>query len=167
MSNLQQNFLAQHRAVLLIPDFKDQDYNLVKFNLPGISLQVAEQATPFSDIKWASDKLAFNELNTTFLVSEDLSNWLELLKWFFGLGFPETYDQFAQKKYGYKDIKVVVYSNANNPVLTVTYHDAFPLVLGDLEFDTQSQEYVAMNGTVSFAYTRYTVSFPTSATPPV
>ena len=61
--------------------------------MPGLDLGVATQATYLTDIPRAGEKLTFGDLTLTFLVDEDLSNYLEIQNWMRGLGFPESLDQ--------------------------------------------------------------------------
>ena len=65
-----------------------------RINIPSIGLGLASQATPFSDIPVLGDKLLFEQLTLNFIVSEDLSNYLEIYNWLISIGFPENDTQF-------------------------------------------------------------------------
>ena len=65
---------------------------------PCIRSGVAIQSTYLKDIDIPGDKIRFGDLNISFLIDEDLSNYLEIQRWIRGLGYPEKLDQFEKWK---------------------------------------------------------------------
>ena len=65
-------------------------------NIPDITLGIAEQPTYLRDIPIPGDKIQFGDLRITFLVDEDLTNFMEIQNWIRGLGYPETLKQFDE-----------------------------------------------------------------------
>ena len=59
-------------------------------NIPGLTLGVANQATPLKDIDTPGDKILFDDFTLRFLVDENLENYLEIYNWIRGLGYPES-----------------------------------------------------------------------------
>ena len=57
-------------------------------NIPGISLGEALRATPFVDFSVPGDKVSYDDLSISFLIDEDLSNFLEVFGWMKKLGSP-------------------------------------------------------------------------------
>ncbi len=58
--------------------------------IPGVSLGVANQATPLKDLPTPGDILEFNDFRLRFLVDENLENYLEIQKWMRALGYPDS-----------------------------------------------------------------------------
>ena len=65
-------------------------------NIPDITLGRAEHPTYLRDIPIPGDKIQFGDLRITFLVDEDLTNFMEIQNWIRGLGYPETLKQFDE-----------------------------------------------------------------------
>ena len=61
-----------------------------KANIPGISLGVAEQPTYLKNIDLPGDKLQYSDFTLSFIVDEDLENYMQIHKWMRGLGYPES-----------------------------------------------------------------------------
>ena len=64
--------------------------------LPGLTLGEATQPNPFRDIPTPGDKILFEELTIRFVVDEELENWLEMKEWIFGLGYPNSTDEYNE-----------------------------------------------------------------------
>ena len=130
-----------------------------RINIPSIGLGLASQATPFSDIPVLGDKLIFEQLTLNFIVSEDLSNYLEIYNWLISIGFPENDTQFNLNNSNVEptenlrsDMNIIINTNKSNPNYSITFRDAFPVSLGSIELDvaTASLEPIILD--VSFAY---------------
>ncbi len=130
-----------------------------RINIPSIGLGLASQATPFSDIPVLGDKLIFEQLTLNFIVSEDLSNYLEIYNWLISIGFPENDTQFNLNNSNVdpdenlrSDMNIIINTNKSNPNYSITFRDAFPVSLGSIELDvaTASLEPIILD--VSFAY---------------
>ena len=64
--------------------------------LPGLTLGEATHPNPFRDIPTPGDKILFEELTIRFVVDEELENWLEMKEWIFGLGYPNSTDEYNE-----------------------------------------------------------------------
>ena len=144
-------------------------------NVPGLDLGVAIQPNYLTDIPRAGEKLTFGDLTLTFLVDEDLSNYLEIQNWMRGLGFPESLDQIYdwQRKRDpqnypgntkddqllnlYSDGTLAIYNSADNPNFKVEFRDLFPTSLSPLQFDSQQSDVQYLTATVNFKYTVYNI----------
>src|SRR6056300_829819 len=75
-------------SLLKIPNV---EYFVTSANIPGISFSGdASMNTRFKSISFMGDTLDFADLEVTFLVNEDLSNYREIHNWMIGIGFPEN-----------------------------------------------------------------------------
>ena len=63
-------------------------------SVPGITLGEFEQQTPLINIPIPGDKLEFESLSATFLIDEDLANYIEIMTWMKGLGTPESLTEY-------------------------------------------------------------------------
>ena len=101
-TNLNQlNVVSFETNFLRIPGI---NYFCQRVNVPGISLANTIQSTPFANIPIEGDMLEFEDLTISFIVDEDMQNYLELYNWLHSLGFPDRYAQYDNQTG--KDIKL-------------------------------------------------------------
>jgi hypothetical protein len=147
-----------------IPDVTYYSYSV---NLPGVTLGEAIQPTPFHDHKVPGDKLTFDPLVVNFIVQENLANWLQIFDWMVGLGHPESLDQtrawarknpnISVKQNRKSDAQLIILSNKSNPILKVTFQDAFPISLSPLTYDASITDSTPISTDATFSYTYYTI----------
>lgn len=157
--NDQQNFLAQNRATLVITAIPNTRFYIQDFNLPDISLGTgAVMDTPLSQMKFAGDHLRYDDLTITFLVQENLEDWLLLHNWIRGLGKPENFDEYKNKPIDVSDATLTIYNNHQNPTVVVKFIDLVPNFLGGISFSTENTETVPMKARAGFSVQRYNVA---------
>ena len=72
------------------------EYFCTAVNVPKtLAISEVQQPTPFVDIPLPYTTLNYSALNMTFLVDENLENFQEIHGWMRGLGFPESYTEYA------------------------------------------------------------------------
>jgi hypothetical protein len=140
-------------------------------NIPGIDLGSAIQPTYLKDLDTPGDKLSFNDLTITFLVDEDLENYMEIQHWMRGLGYPESLQEIynLQKEDTfvnttdsklmniYSDGMMNIYTSSQNVNFMVKYRDLFPVSLSDLQFDATNQDIQYFTAEATFKYTIYDI----------
>ena len=144
-------------------------------NIPDITLGIAEQPTYLRDIPIPGDKIQFGDLRITFLVDEDLTNFMEIQNWIRGLGYPETLKQFDELEekgqlnaaFGkfaqsgddiYSDGTLQILSSNLVPQFNVTFNDLFPYSLSTLAFDARDTDIEYFTADVAFKYTMYKIT---------
>ena len=158
------------------------EFFTVSANLPGISAGTVTHATPFKDIPTMGEKLEYENLSISFIVDEYLENYISLHNWMVGIGFPENREQFrtfrdvtsntpASGKTPptdlvgkaipdiamYSDAFLQILSNKNNPILEVSFENAFPISLSALDFTQTATDVEYMTATAEFAYQIYEI----------
>lgn len=167
------DFLASNRFKLSIDGLPNVSYTCQHAILPSITTDPAIRETPFVKIPLPGDKIVFDNFQVQFLVSDEMENYLELFNWMQCLGFPDNYKQYRSlvnlpinaraldsKNLEVSDATLVVFSAANNPKLTVQFHDLFPISLSGLEFNITSIDAEPLTATVTFAYTTFEFNIP-------
>jgi len=141
-------------------------------NIPDLSLGIANQPTYLKDIDVPGDKIVFGDLNLSFIVDEDLENYMELQKWIRGLGYPEYLDQYkelyessivgeryAQRSNGvFSDGTLEILTSSMVPNFLVFFKDLFPYNLSTLSFDATQTDIQYFTATASFKYTMYNIN---------
>jgi hypothetical protein len=129
-------------------------------NLPGLSVGVATQATPFKDISRQGDKALFNELRISFIVDEELRNWLEIYDWLVGYSFPKKFEQYKKivsKGYLTSDAVLMILSSHKNIQYKVTFTDCFPTDLSDIDMTVATTDTDIVLADTTFVYTNYNI----------
>ena len=122
----------------------------------------------FIKIPVPGDKLVFSPLELRFSVDEDLKNFKEIYDWLEGLGYPDNFQQRANLQSAlqqnnantgtvYSDGSLIVTTAQYQPNISINFIDLYPVSLGGLEFNTQGTDVEYLQGSVSFAYRKYSI----------
>lgn len=162
------NFLSPLGFKLALTRAPNLVFNIQTASIPGLQLNEVSTPSPFLRIP-NSDGLTFNPLSVSFRVSEDMDDYLEIHNWMIGLGAPESFAQYKalkDKEPGnpqgiYSDITLLIMNSSMRPNIKVTFEDAFPISLGDLEFNTTDTDVNYLQCTVDFRYLKYKIELVT------
>ena len=170
MTTINKSILNKNNFRLLIDKIPTVEYYVKTVNIPGLQFsEVAQPAGIGLDAFFPGDKVAFDTLDVTFLVDEDLENYLEIQHWLRGLGFPdslkEIYDWQSSNpntprgELNYTcDGTLNVLSSSNTPNFKVKFLDMFPVSLSDLDFDATDSDIDYLTANVTFKYTIYNIT---------
>lgn len=170
------NYLRPNGFRFVIQDLPHVAYTCQSANLPSVQLGFAVQPTPFVDRPVIGDKLNYAEFNIRFLISEDMSNYLELFEWLVALGFPNNYNQYTSfvgerlnrfpffrradgttEALAYSDGVLTILDSNNNPKTNIRFRELFPIAVEALDFDITSSSVDYFVGTASFRYTTFEI----------
>ena len=152
-------------SITKLPDIK---YFCQEASIPDISLPPAIQASPLYDSPIPGDKLDFTDLTITFLMDEDMTNYMAINDWMMGLGFPKSHAQYTafidrqinsytELSAGYSDGTLQILNSANNAVRTVRFIDMYPRALGSITLTSTTDSTTYLAGQATFAYTYHTI----------
>jgi len=170
------DFLRPNAFRFTIKDLPNTSYTCQSANLPSIALGFATQLTPFIDIPIIGDKLQFGDFTIRFLITEDMSNYLELYTWLVALGFPQNHAQFSNfvmKKsnrfpfvtdksgkvsaLAYSDGTLTILDSTNNPKTNIIFKELFPISLEALDFEVASQTVEYFTAIAAFKFKLFEV----------
>lgn len=152
------NQLQDNAFKLMFNNIPNVEYSCIETNLPGISIENTPVNTPLSPLNIPDNIIRFNPLRVSFLVDQNLKNYLEIWRWMVGIGFPNSHEQakvFETHNDIYSEATLAITTNKMNPNIFVNIHNIWPTSLSDIIFTSQSDdiEYVVAN--VEFRYTTY------------
>lgn len=137
-------------------------------NLPDLQLPSADMENPLVIAPLPGEKLSFGEVTITFLIDENMDNYVAVHNWMIGLGFPESHEQYSNfissrtdaintnhLLAGYSDGTLQILNSSNNPIRTIRFVDMFPTSLQSLQLQSTQTETVYLAGTATFRYTYY------------
>jgi hypothetical protein len=116
-----------------------------------------QQPSPLLNIYQTPDRIEYSELDISFLIDEDMTNYEEILRWLEGMGAPVNSNQrlnMQNSKYGFKsDITVIIENTSRNPNIEFTFTDCFPVSLSGLTLDVTDNDITYPECSVTFRYT--------------
>lgn len=137
-------------------------------NIPDMTLNEASMSTPFTNIPVPGDKIAFGELQITFLIDSEMKNFKSINNWLMSLGFPNSRNEFADfvrvnqdattrttNLATMSDANLLILNNNNVPVTTITFFDAFPVSLSSVTMASTVDNTQYLSGTAGFKYSHY------------
>lgn len=170
------DYLRPNAFRFVIKDLPKVAYTCQSANLPGIQLGFALQPTPFVDIPTVGDKLQYDDFTIRFLISEDMSNYIELLEWLVAIGFPEQYNKYSKfvgdrltrfpfvrnntgfiETLFYSDGTLTILDSANVPKTNIIFKDMFPTSVQALDYDITSSSVEFLVGIASFKYKTFEI----------
>ena len=168
----------------LINQLPKVQYFTTEANIPGITLGEGTYNTPLKDLPLLGDKLTYDDLTITFIVDENLENYIEMHTWLTGIGFPEDRKQFSEFRGATSNLSVktrgesndigdvrastpelamtsdsvlTILTNKNNPVVECRFRDVFPTSLSGLTYSQNQSDVEYLTASVTFKYTIYEI----------
>jgi hypothetical protein len=137
-------------------------YFCQEVNLPGVSMGQATINTPMLDIYAPGNKLTYSNLSVSFTIDENLVGWKEIYDWFRSMAAPtgfedrnrlsEMQSKRTTSSKSYSNATLTILSALNNPLMRITYYNAFPLSLSDIQFDTKADANDILTASATFNY---------------
>ena len=166
------NFLSVVGFKFLLNRCPKVDFYCNSANIPEVTLGTAVQRTYLKDIPVPGDKMTYGDLGITFMVDEDMENYLQLYQWITSLGFPESIGQYSEltredrfyptiddeDKYNERsDATLLILNSSYNPSVKVKFKDLFPTSLSGVPFNATLEEQQYYTATATFKYTLFDV----------
>ena len=141
--------------------------------IPGLTINPAQQATYLKDNPQAGDKMEFQDFTLRFLVDENLENYMQIQNWMRGIAFPESLNEIYTLKSGktndlildptepdnlVSDGTLLVLDSGNNAQFMVKFSDMWPTELTTLQFDATPGTIDYFTAEVTFKYTIYNIT---------
>lgn len=127
-------------------------------NLSGLNLESIAQPTMFNNIPRPATKLKPESLSLSFVVDEELKNWIEIYNWMQSATNQTDFEKYEDpsKHLNSESILFILDSN-NNPRFKVNFYNIFPISLGGLNFQSGNTESTPMYSQVVFDYSHHDI----------
>lgn len=151
------NYLSAVAFKIVIQRLPHVEFATQKVQIPSLSMGSPPQASPLLNIYQIPDRIEYSELDISFLIDEDMSNYEEILRWLEGMGAPQSSNQrlnLQNSKAGFKsDITVIIENTSRNPNIEFTFTDCFPVGLSGITLDVTDTDITYPECNVTFRYT--------------
>tara|TARA_B100001996_G_scaffold4626_1_gene3919 strand:- start:3640 stop:4218 length:579 start_codon:yes stop_codon:yes gene_type:complete len=166
------NFLSVVGFKFLLERCPKVDFFCNQANIPDVTLGVAQQATYLKNIPVPGDKLQYGVLNLSFMVDEDMENYLQIYQWITSLGFPESLNQYQELRREDRfspiidaqdplnersDATLMIINSDYNPSVKIKFKDMFPVSLSGVPFNATNEQQQYYTAQASFQYTIFDV----------
>ena len=156
MPNIINNYLSPASFTISVDRMPNVEFFAQGISIPGVSGTPIAMATPLRTMYQPQDQLNYDDLTIQFIVDEQMNNYKEVLRWMEGLGAPESTKQYADYDKGNatlaSDISVVITNSHKNPNIKFTFKEAFPVTLGGIELNVNTQDIAYATCDVTMRY---------------
>jgi len=169
------NFLSPGGFRFVLAKFPKVAYFAQRANIPSIDVGLTEQPTMYRPIN-LEGTMAYGQLELTFIIDEDMENYLILHNWMRALGVPDNFKERQDfednapyqpksmagfgKELGdlrFADGTLAILNSNFQPLYNVNFKDLKPTSLSTLEFDATLSEQEYFQANASFDYTSYEI----------
>ena len=127
-------------------------------NLPGLVFGSAEQPTTLGHpVKVPTGSFRFEDLELSFRVDENLTNWKEIHTWIKSIGNYESDEHTLPYSEKTSDARLLITNSSYRSKIAVNFKHVFPTSLSGLRFNTTAIDSLEMIATVVFAFTGYEI----------
>ena len=151
MPSFDQNNLSQLNFKFRLDRTPEIEYRAQTVTFPGMTLGTATVPTPFVPIPMPGN-LSYDELTLSFLVGENMKDYLSIFDWMVALGHPDNLEQYRDWR---SDCTLFILNSNLKPNVQVRFTDAYPVSLTGVEFDTTLTDTQYATASVSFRFTRW------------
>jgi hypothetical protein len=159
------NFLSPINFKFRIKKAPNLNFFVQKINVPQMNLPPLDQNNPFTKIPKPGDHLTFSDLEITFKVDEDLQNYMEVYNWMVQMARSQNFDQYKHildkspttGEGIFSDLELEILDSKRRANYAVVFEDAFPINLGNIEFDTTMEDVNYITAVTTFKYKLYTI----------
>lgn len=127
-------------------------------SLPSLTLGEVTVPTPLRDYTVHGDNVTYSSIDISFIVDENMENYLELFNWIRGLAPTSSLSQRraleTNSRTGVTTTGILtILTNNMNANKTVMFDDCWPTALGEISFDSTQTEVPVIATTASFNFT--------------
>ena len=163
------NFLSPLNFRLVLQKAPLLNFFLQGASIPGLTFAGnVIMPTPLLDIPIPGERLVYSPLTVSFMVDEDMTNYLEIFNWMISLAANDLQPSIAYRAQtsieadvnsrDRSDIKLMILTSSKNPNIEVNFIDAFPSQLGELNFNTTATGVNYLESSVTFEYIKYNIT---------
>jgi len=155
------NYLSPLEFRVVIKRLPAVEFFIQRAMLPSISGQPTETLNPFNRTFNVPDKLNFSPLDLTFIIDENMQNYLEIRNWLNDITAPrdfEEYKRISSSEEGVEsDITIQILNSNKNLNLKASFINCFPISLSDVMLDTTQQDVTYPEATATFQYESFSI----------
>lgn len=157
------NYLSSTAFEVAIQRLPNVEFFVQKINIPSLGGGSVEQTTPLNNLFEPRPKILYTDLSLSFIVDENMRNYLEIFYWMKALGSDKDFSSYAEmleiNPPGTKsDISILIQNSHKNANLEFTFYNAFPIDLSDIQLDLTQADVTYPECTATFKYDYFEIT---------
>lgn len=149
------NFLSPIEFQVSVSRLPNVQFFVQQTSIPSISSTPIQVPTRFNPSYRGGDNIEFSNMDLTFIVDEQMNNYMEIFDWMISTNFPESHDQYSGEQYS--DISVLILNSKKNANINITYRNCFPISLGDVQLNLTDTDLTYPQVTATFQYDTFDI----------
>jgi hypothetical protein len=161
---IERNFLLSHNFKIFFKKLPYTSFFCTGAHVPGMSAGVATYPTPTLALPLTGDHPSYEHFIIEFKVDEDLTNWIEILKWMRGDTFPETTEEYKRlfdnksPEMGLEaDALIWILDAKKNPKVEITYFNSKPIAVSGFDFNVNRTDTEVVTAQATFTFDTFDV----------
>lgn len=158
---MQTNYLAPTSFQVSVNRLPNVEFFVQRANIPALTMTPVQLGSPLSNFYETPDRISYSDFDLSFVVDEDMENYLEIMRWMEGMGSTDNlaqYDNLQKSKEGTKsDISVVIHNSHKNPHYRLLIKNAFPISISSVALNVVSSDITYPEVTVTFRYDSFSL----------
>lgn len=160
------NFLSPAGFRFLLGKNQKITYFCQSASIPSVSVSSTSQPTPFIPLPIPTH-FTYDDFNMSFLIDENLENYVLLQRWLRGLGVPDSFadrQKFERENTNnaglynpYTDGTLLILNSNLKVQSMIKFEDVYPTSLSTLRFETTGLDTDYFTAEVTFKYKSYDV----------
>lgn len=155
------NYLSAGGFKIQVKRLPNVEFFSNKILLPSVTTNSVKSDTPLRSFYSVGDHINYADLDLTFIVDENMNNYIEIYSWIKAFGTPETlesYDKLNKSQEGLtSDISVMILNSHKNPNIEVTFLNAFPVGITPVSLDLSNADVTYVEATVTLRYDQFNI----------
>ena len=156
------NYLATNFFQLEITRLPTVTYFCQSVGLPSLNLTPVDQPTSGGLFpKWIGGRYNFEDITVSFIVDENMKNWIEVFEWMKDIGTIDGLNNpisGKQTEESFSDILLTITNSVYKPKYYIRFEGAFPIALSGIEFNSALGENEPVVASATFTYTSYDIT---------
>lgn len=124
--------------------------------VPGVNVGEIQQENYFAPVK-RPGVFRFDDFTISYVVDEELKNWLEIYDWMRSTSNAEDFTEFEGPDQYFTDGTLVITNSNMRGKLVVNFKSLFPKSISSIDFTSTSTDAEPIIATVTFAYSSYDI----------
>lgn len=156
------NYLSPLEFQVNVKRLPNVEFFVQRAIIPSITSNPVIQQTPFNTLTQSSDHLQYAPLDISFIIDENMLNYIEIFNWITAVTFPQGFDQFKKLKNSEQgvssDITITILNSHKNGNIRVNFFGCIPTSLTELTLDTTQSDLIYPEATVTFSYDWFNIT---------
>jgi hypothetical protein len=153
------NYLSPLEFKVIIHRMPNVEFFTQRTSIPSISANPVIQPTRFNPLYQTPDTLTYSNLDISFIIDENMKNYMEVHKWLTSITFPQNHEQYPTNTADrFSDISIIIMNSKKNPNIIATYKNCFPISLSEVTLDTTQTDVTYPEASMTIQYDYFEIT---------